>query len=88
MVKERYVVSPLLSLLHDEVAATTLRAAPKKEESEVIQTVMKLLLILSNVGAAGYQMLRGHILCYILLSFERRDPPRCSSSPRSCSGRS
>ena len=74
MVKERYVVSPLLSLLHDEVAATTLRAAPKKEESEVIQTVMKLLLILSNVGAAVYQMLRGNILFYILLSFDKASP--------------
>lgn len=75
MVKERYVVSPLLSLLHDEVAATTLKAAPKNEESEVIQTVMKLLLILSNVGAAVYQMLRGNILFYILLSLDKASPP-------------
>ena len=74
MVKERYVVGPLISLLHDEVDATTLKGGLKKEESEVVHTVFQLLMILSNVGAAVHQMLRGNIFFYILLSFDDSSP--------------
>ena len=67
-------MTSLFTLLHDKVACTSLASTLSPDEVALIQQVFSLLLDLSYVGSAVYQMLRGNILFYILLSLRSTDP--------------
>ena len=67
-------MTSLFTLLHDKVACTSLADTLSPDEVALIQQVFSLLLDLSYVGSAVYQMLRGNILFYILLSLRSTDP--------------